>query len=266
MSSSNSGSAVKVTEITGDFGSLITGIIYAIITATIAAIVIYRFFPAFFLFATGGDSSSARDQAKRHLSIGFGILILSIFFTPTVLWLNPTFGDFSVPPISSQKTASTNSSLVGLSGNEDDSFGSSVSAGTGAKDIEFIKKSENSVRGVLGSAGIAINRGACDRVNQPLCTTVGGLNQSTIDMLKELKNGCACNIQVTGGTEWWLHSATTKHVPGGGAVDISKPDGLASFLQQNGKEAPRWPICRAAYAWNGFYFCDEGNHWHAQPQ
>ena len=146
---------------------------------------------------------------------------------------------------------------------------------TTSGDIAFaqIAENESDVRALFYQSDIKINAAACKAVGQTSCTTVGGMSSQTIDMLINLKKACACDMTISGGTEWWAHSMTTKHRPGAKtAVDLRKDLYLTDFIKkgsQNGfQPATAWSTCYTAFSWNGFYFCDEKNtapHWHIEP-
>lgn len=72
--------------------------------------------------------------------------------------------------------------------------------------------------------GISVNKSNCIYVGQTNCTSLDGLSQSIIDNTLILQKAAGVPIVITGGTEYWLHSENTKHVPGGSAVDYRYDD------------------------------------------
>ena len=79
----------------------------------------------------------------------------------------------------------------------------------------------------------------CTTVGEPGCTNVGGYERMTIDRIKDIYTGCAthkggadaCDIVVTGGTEWFLH---------GGGVD--------SIQLNSTRHKPRYDLITEVYA------------------
>lgn len=136
--------------------------------------------------------------------------------------------------------------------------------------LEMMKATEKENRSVLTAQKISINTGPCTTVGQTGCTSVGGMSNITLAMLAKLKKDCACDVTVSGGTEWWLHSASTKHKPGNvTAVDLHKSSTLDPYIKSVfTKQSATRSTCFANYSWNGFVFCDEKSaaaHWHVQP-
>ena len=140
-----------------------------------------------------------------------------------------------------------------------------------AQMFEMVKATEVENRSVLAVQKIAINAAACTAIGQANCTSVGGMSNVTLAMLARLKKECSCDITVSGGTEWWAHSASTKHQPGNiTAVDLRKSTALDSYIKNNfSKKLSSWSTCYSNYSWNGFVFCDEkppsSAHWHVEP-
>ena len=115
--------------------------------------------------------------------------------------------------------------------------------------------SEQQNRATLQAVGIRFNKDSCVGGNTS-CTNVGGINPKTIAMLLDLKSGCNCDIQITGGTEPG-HSARSNHGVGKEAVDISLTETLVGFLKSRGGVVGNAPPCNVKYSWDGFIFWDE---------
>ncbi len=136
---------------------------------------------------------------------------------------------------------------------------------------------EAAARKRLNDAGISINKNPCANIGDQNCTNVGGLSENAINGLIRLARvcGCAKNMIVTGGTEYWLHGNRstdisrngTAHKPGGSAVDLSILDPLNQYIYRNGG-IPTKTSGGDSYVVPGFgTFLDEkidGNypHWH----
>jgi hypothetical protein len=81
---------------------------------------------------------------------------------------------------------------------------------------------------------VSVNKANCSNIGQTNCTSVTGLRQGIINLLKAVKQACGCTVIITGGTEYWSHSAGTQHKPGGNVVDLSLQSGLVNFIKANG--------------------------------
>ncbi|MEK7128934.1 MAG: pilin, partial [Patescibacteria group bacterium] len=77
--------------------------------------------------------------------------------------------------------------------------------------IGFMVRTENGIRAKLRAGGITFNHLPCETYGQTNCTSVGGLPDSAVENLIKLKGACGCKLDITGGTEWWLHSKNTAH-------------------------------------------------------
>lgn len=101
---------------------------------------------------------------------------------------------------------------------------------------------EASIRTELANAGITIKPGTtCTYVGQQSCTSVSGLDTTKIKKLaadcKKDIGGTDCGIEVTGGTECWLHggsTGSTYHMPGKDTVDLSYGATLKPYVEGDG--------------------------------
>lgn len=140
-----------------------------------------------------------------------------------------------------------------------------------SENMALILQTEEINRARLLDFAITVNKRPCQGEEDDECTNVGGMSERTLSMLMTLKRDCRCAIQVTGGTEGWLHSQTTKHTPSGGAVDISlNANGVNKYIKDTFGVIPFGSGCSEKYSGLGFTFCNEtiaGNapHWHIQP-
>lgn len=107
---------------------------------------------------------------------------------------------------------------------------------------------------------ISINTSQCTTVGQPGCTSTRGLD---VSYLKTIQWGCKCNLQITGGTESWLHggkTGSTSHHIGSSTVDLRITQELTTYIV-NGKPIVNWQ----RYERDGISFLKEPDHWHAGP-
>ena len=109
----------------------------------------------------------------------------------------------------------------------------------------------------VGSTPIGINSRPCAYVGATGCTNVDGLPSSAVDVIKSLQQSCGCNVIVTGGTEYWLHKSHAANKP---IFDLGMS--VTNFLKTNGT-GKRASFTNYRVYWNGFWFTNESNHWHA---
>lgn len=215
------------------------------------------------------SSQESKEGVSRvFIALAAVALIFSMFGTLGVL-----NGDLSLPSLGGKTSQTTATTLDQPIQKEADAGGSTVVQG-GSELLTQMTSTESEKRAVLAYQKITINADPCTKINQTGCTSVGGMSEQTLAMLKDLKLACKCEMIITGGTEWWLHSATTKHRPGNvTAVDLRLSDDLSTFINTTRtlfKPGMASNNCYATYSWRGFYFCDEKpgkgpRHWHIQP-
>lgn len=106
-------------------------------------------------------------------------------------------------------------------------------------------------RAILKSLpGVDINRPTnCVRVGDQACTTVFNLGSGAMSGIQNLSTSCRafnsggpCNLTITGGSEFWLHSS---HGPGMNRVDLSYQSGSAldKYIRATGIYYPSAPSC-----------------------
>jgi len=98
----------------------------------------------------------------------------------------------------------------------------------------------------------------CATVGQPYCTSLRGLNTSTIKTIRTKCLGCG-TITVTGGTECWLHGGarqSTTHRPGSPTIDLRLESGGLDDYIKSGTQNGSW------YEKDGISYLLESNHWH----
>ena len=120
-------------------------------------------------------------------------------------------------------------------------------------------------RTILSAAGINAKENYCQYFGPPnqttLCTTLVQLPQRAITGLINLREGCACEIYITGGTEVIGHVG---HGPGIAKVDIRKNQTLDAYILSIGGTSQTTTL-GPLYTVNGVTYLDEiGNepHWH----
>ena len=140
---------------------------------------------------------------------------------------------------------------------------------------------ESSARTNLSAGGISINNPPCTSVGARSCTTVGLINNKTINEIIDLEKECKkynnkCEVIIQGGTEWWSHGGgvinpnlnESKHVPrkySAQGIDLGLDTYLITFLKTSGKSLGSNRYCYDRYEYSGEIYCDEINsarHFH----
>lgn len=130
---------------------------------------------------------------------------------------------------------------------------------------------DSAERGSLQNLGVTVNRSNCTTVGSTNCTSLKGLSNQAIQKLGQLKTACTafrpgCQVVVTGGTECWLHSTTTAHLPGNSVVDI-RDDTVVNYLATvssvTKSKNRNWDIYKVTSGpLTGAVIVDEGDHLH----
>ena len=121
--------------------------------------------------------------------------------------------------------------------------------------------SDTKERDLVKKAGITINKDNCTEVGQSNCTSLAGLNTSSVI---NLKKACPnCDIVITGGTECWLHSQKTQHLPGNSIVDLSTTTSLVSYIEKDNTGTKVKNTSFVTFVKNSAKFMREpNNHYH----
>jgi len=121
--------------------------------------------------------------------------------------------------------------------------------------------SDEKERALVKSAGITINKDNCTYVGQQNCTSLTGLNTTKVIAFK--KNSCpTCEVVITGGTECWLHSNKTQHLPGNSVVDLRTTTTLISYIEKNNTKIAATGMNFPVFVKNATKFMKESNHYH----
>ena len=128
---------------------------------------------------------------------------------------------------------------------------------------EGVISTDQMVRTFLSSKGIVVNKNACTFVGEQNCTSVAGLDSSKVIALKDKCGGTSCSITITGGTECWLHSNKTLHLPGKNIVDLnfSSSPKLVEYIEK-GSEQKMGSMGFPIFIKDGATFMKEENHYH----
>ncbi len=244
-------------NLAGDMGTIFIGIIL-ILSAYLLLMGAWK------RMGVTGSASSVKESNEFFTKFAFGVVSSALLF-PLIFFLYPTFGTLTFKYITDFSKAQREDDTVGGSPNTGN-INTPPTGNMGSKNEKLVFDNEEAMRNTLRSMNISVNKVACEEIDEDNCTNVGGLSPSAVDILKKLKEGCGgCDIQITGGTEWWSHGNATRHTPGGGAIDLAEYNQVSAFIRKQAKAQP-WSICYEAYTFSGYYFCDEKKerHWHAQ--
>jgi hypothetical protein len=179
---------------------------------------------------------------------------------------------------------------IDLSGVKDVRQGPNIAASsTGSSVGGTTWYSDQTVRDMLNKPplNISVNKSNCAKVGDSNCTSVYDLSSNVINGLKSLRNGCTgCLIEITGGTEYWLHGNAkhevnlnnSQHKPakdGGRAVDLNANVTLTSYIKRVGRAMPEhtktcsngqvrlsYNLSGAVYTINDCSALSTGIHWH----
>jgi hypothetical protein len=104
---------------------------------------------------------------------------------------------------------------------------------------------------------MSTNKQECKKVGDQNCTSTLGLDISTA---KTTQWGCGCVLNITGGTETWLHGAGTSHKPGSSTVDLGFSTQLNNYITQKG--TPGKNGNNSIYIIGDIKYFKESDHWH----
>lgn len=226
-------------------------------------------------YATG-DTMQGKQNGRQTLTNAIVGLLFALLSWLLLNIINPDLVRFNLYLPNVGKVLTTNTTLFG--GDTSSGTGSTVLAGAGCGNMtneecfQSIKADDPRVRAELKAAKILTNHNdaACPRYGAENCTMVGRLNPETLSKLKKIKSECVsnnpdCVMTITGGTEYWLHSAGGNH-PKFTAVDISiNNPAFNSFIASKGKNIGGTTSFSRRFEYGGLRFGDEtagDRHWH----
>ena len=119
------------------------------------------------------------------------------------------------------------------------------------------KMSHSAAKAALAASNIGISSsGGCSDRQNPTCTSLEQVNETSIQGAKTLKSASGCSMTVTGGTEVGHASGTYSHY-NGYKLDFSMNSCLTSYVTNNFTSigGSKWQSA----AGNIYY--NESNHW-----
>jgi hypothetical protein len=109
----------------------------------------------------------------------------------------------------------------------------------------------------VGSTPAAVNKNACV-AGSTSCTNLAGILTSALSLVKALAAACSCTATISGGTE----PGHKSHFTGKAILDIRKTPAVDSVVRSNAASKRASFGGYYEWLWNGFWFTDEGDHWH----
>ena len=125
---------------------------------------------------------------------------------------------------------------------------------------------EQAARNQLAKASISVNKGACPAgVSYTSvaggCTSMAGIQSSTLDSAIQLKKDCGCNLNITGAAELGHATGVASHASGN-KLDFSLNADLNRYIQQSFPPIATRSDGAAQYqAPDGTIYAKEGDHW-----
>lgn len=233
----------------------ISGIFTLAISAAIVLAVIMIIFGGIKYMST--DAFSGKNEAKGTINDAIWGLALALGAWLILSTINPNLVNFNLSIDRQQIPPNTGGSVP---------TPSIPSTGAAWPD-------DSNIRSMINS-GITYNRtNNCTVVGQTACTSVNGLGSRAVNGLNALYQNCLnCSIEITGGTEYWLHGNNstdmnanpTQHKPGFNVLDLGKDGGLNSHITSKGTQTVVAGCSNlgAKYLLGGAVYVDEGTHWH----
>ena len=221
-----------------------------------------------FVYARGGlwrmqaSEAGIRKSNEEFKRGTLGLLgVLSLFLILYTFNRNLLLGDIRLSDLkSSQVSTPIGQGGTAGGGGATGSFKPSITDTAWLNAINSDPTVRNQLKN-LGNGGITVNKPVCSNPAQTDCTTVGGLPDSTIAVLTQLRSSCSGSIAITGGTE----NGHDAHGPGLTPVDISMNNQQLNACVGKFPAGPPYGWCNRTYTNFGYTFCDEKNsaaHWH----
>ncbi len=152
-------------------------------------------------------------------------------------------------------------------------IGKTAAAVSSSQPSQNTALNEQEIRNQLNQAGITINKNACPTGTSYQnvaggCTSLEGVQASTMTAVIRLKQNCNCPIEITGGTEQGhatgVDPKTALSHAKGYKLDFRPNPSLDQYIQKNftpmAKRSDNAPQYRAA---DGTIMAKEGDHWDA---
>lgn len=281
-------------SVNNELGDIISFLFVLLVTASLSASVFMIMAGSFKRFTTDSvyKKTEGNEMIRRAV---YGLLaVLSMYLI--ILTINPDMlrkglfldnykisGADSATGFTVVYDENTSSSGWPKQGSADyqanvDKFNANLSPSKEATARELL----SAVQSGRSAGGISINNSGCSSYLKVGCTNVSGFPNKTFDFIYQLKKDCdkhfnitSCTIEITGGTEWWLHAYPgTSHIPGKSTFDLhfADEDRFTIFVRNDNlftKSTSPKQYCNSEYQYTyegkKYSFCDEKGspkHWH----
>ncbi len=258
-----------------DFFVLIQNIVNFLIYTSFALITLMAIIIAFMFMFSGGSPTKISDAKKR-----LGILLWGVFWVFGSWLVLNTIVNFAVnksafpwpwnkveciaPANTAPMPPAAPAAGGRFPGGGGGQFGGGGAGGTAGPEGTL---TEQGARDVFQTNGISVNKSACpaDTRFQNVsggCTSVGGIQATTVAEALQLKNQCHCNLEITGGTELGHSGSGVGSHSGGYKLDFALNPALNNYITGNFTDIGVRSDGAIQYkAPNGVIFAREGDHW-----
>ena len=205
---------------TATANSYIPGIVQLVIAAAVVLAVVKIIFGGIQYMST--DSFNSKSDGKKSIEDALWGLLLAISAFVILKTINPDLVNLSL-------VLNRNEVMTGQ-----------FNASTTPEAPGAAWPSDQNVRDHLAKPyGVQVSGPSCTNVGQTHCTSVDRLGSTAQIKLIQLKQDCSkaysgCAVQVTGGTEYWLHATNTQHQPGANVVDLRSDVYLSQYIKDKG--------------------------------
>jgi len=206
---------------------------------------------------SGGNPTMQSEGKKWIWSALYGLLLLGgayiILYT-----VNPNLINLNLPTLESIDIPSPGTSFNLPNGQLCENTATGYTCGTSSG------LTQAGAQQILAQVGITErSSGNCSDQNNPNCTSLQGMQMTTVMELENLKENCNCNVTITGGTEVGHAAGDVSHLNGYKA-DIDPNSTVSTYITNNftplgprssdGAQQFKDPLTGAIYA-------REGSHW-----
>lgn len=246
---------------TGPCGWIVDFYTFALIIAGILAFGAIVYGGIKYSISVGNPSSQSEGRSWIWGAL-IGLLLLACAWL-ILYTINPNLTKCTLPQLSQVNFSSGGGGGTGGGGGGSGSGGSG-SGGNGGDQQTALTQAQ--AQADLTAAGIGVySSGNCSDPTNSSCTSLAGMQESTVDDLVDFKNECGsnCTVTVTGGTEAG-HAAGDESHANGDKADIALNPQVNNYITQNfvfvgnrsSDGAPQYedPSTGAVYA-------KESNHW-----
>jgi hypothetical protein len=214
---------------TGPCGWIVNFYVFALIIAGILAFGAIVYGGIKYSLSVGNPPSQSEGRSWIWGAL-LGLLLLACAWL-ILYTINPNLTKCTLPQLSKVNLASGGGTGGGGGGGSSSSGGS----GSGGGGNQQTALTQAEAQTDLTAAGIGVaSTGNCSDPSNPNCTSLAGMQESTVDNLVDFKNECgtSCTVTVTGGTEAGHAAGDASHANGDKA-DIALNPAVNNYITQN---------------------------------